>query len=246
MGTHSTQLGVAIVTGAANGIGEAVARRLGEDGFTVVGLDLEPCATPIARVVDVADAAGHEQLVEDIAHDHGRIAALVNVAGLFIPEQVDALTIEGYRRQLGVMLDGPIWLARAAGLRMRASGGGRIVNVTSIHASNSERGAISYDAAKGGLEAATRTLALELGGDGVLVNSLAPGFVRTRMSVVDGRDELETDWFRQGYVESGRLPAGRPAEPDEIARVVSFLVSMDNTYVSGARIVVDGGLTVTF
>jgi NAD(P)-dependent dehydrogenase (short-subunit alcohol dehydrogenase family) len=238
--------GVAVVTGAANGIGAAVAARLGEDGFTVVGLDVEPCSTAIRHVVDVADVAGHRTLIDSIASEHGRITALVNVAGLFIPEQLDELTEAGYRRQLGVMLDGPIWLARAAGLHMRAHGGGRIVNVTSIHATNSERAAISYDAAKGGLEAATRTLALELGGHGVLVNSLAPGFVRTRMSVVDGRDELETDWFRQGYVESGRLPAGRPAEPAEIAAVISFLVSDDNSYVNGARIVVDGGLTVTF
>src|SRR5438270_751220 len=87
-------------------------------------------------------------------------------------------------------------------------------------------------------------VARRLGGDGVLVNSVAPGFVRTRMSVVDGQDELETDWFRSGYAESGRLPVRRPAEPDEIAGVVSFLVSQDNTYVNGARIVVDGGLTV--
>jgi len=156
------------------------------------------------------------------------------------------LTPAAYRRQLGVMLDGPVWLARAAGLHMARNGGGRIVNVTSIHASNSERTALSYDAAKGGLEAATRTLALELGEHGVLVNSLAPGFVRTRMSVVNGVDELEGDWFKDNYVESGRLPVRRAAEPSEIAGVVSFLVSDDNTYTNGARIVVDGGLTVTF
>src|SRR5436190_39737 len=148
---------VAVVTGAANGIGAAVAARLREDGMLVVGL--------------------------------------------------------------GIMLDGPIWLARAAGLHMARHGGGSIVNITSIHATNSERTALSYDAAKGGLEAATRTLALELAEHGVLVNSLAPGFVRTRMSVVNGVDELDTDWFRQGFVESGRLPVRRPAEPSEMASV---------------------------
>jgi 3-oxoacyl-[acyl-carrier protein] reductase len=129
---------------------------------------------------------------------------------------------------------------------MAAHGGGRIVNVTSIHATHSERTALSYDAAKGGLEAATRTLAIELGEHGVLVNSLAPGFVRTRMSVVDGQDELESDWFRTGYVESGRLPVRRAAEPGEIAPVVAFLLSAENSYVSGARIVADGALTVGF
>ena len=106
--------------------------------------------------------------------------------------------------------------------------------------------ALSYDSAKGGLDAATRTLALELGGHGVLVNSLAPGFVNTRMSIVDGQSELETDWFRDGYVASGRLPLGRAAEPSEMASVVSHLVSRDNTYINGARITVDGGVTVGF
>ncbi len=196
--------------------------------------------------VDVSAIEGHDPLIERLAAEHGPVKALVNVAGIFIPESVADLTPASYRRQLGVMLDGPIWLARAAGLHMARNGGGRIVNVTSIHASNSERTALSYDAAKGGLEAATRTLALELGEHGVLVNSLAPGFVRTRMSVVNGVDELEGDWFKDNYVESGRLPVRRAAEPSEIAGVVSFLVSEDNTYTNGARIVVDGGLTVTF
>ena len=237
---------VAVVTGAANGIGEAVAARLREDGMLVVGLDMEPCVQGPSIEVDVSDIERHDGLIEQIATEHGPIKALVNVAGMFIPEAVADLTPAAYRRQLGVMLDGPIWLARAAGLHMARNGGGRIVNVTSIHASNSERTALSYDAAKGGLEAATRTLALELGEHGVLVNSLAPGFVRTRMSVVNGVDELEGDWFKHNYVESGRLPVRRAAEPSEIAGVVSFLVSDNNTYTNGARIVVDGGLTVTF
>jgi NAD(P)-dependent dehydrogenase (short-subunit alcohol dehydrogenase family) len=237
---------VAVVTGAANGIGAAVAARLREDGMLVVGLDMEPCEQGPSVEVDVSAIEAHDPLIDRLAAEHGPVRALVNVAGIFIPESVADLTPAAYRRQLGVMLDGPIWLARAAGLHMARNGGGRIVNVTSIHASNSERTALSYDAAKGGLEAATRTLALELGEHGVLVNSLAPGFVRTRMSVVNGVDELEGNWFKDNYVESGRLPVRRAAEPSEIAGVVSFLVSDDNTYTNGARIVVDGGLTVTF
>jgi NAD(P)-dependent dehydrogenase (short-subunit alcohol dehydrogenase family) len=237
---------VAIVTGASNGIGAAVASRLRADGLTVVGLDLEPCDVQPSIVCDVSQIDGHEQLVAGVVREHGPLWALVNVAGIFVPETVEHLTVAAYRRQLGVMLDGPIWLARAAGIAMAASGGGRIVNVTSVHATNSERTSISYDAAKGGLDAATRTLALELGAHGVLVNSVAPGFVRTRMSVVDGQDELETDWFRDSYVASGRIPLGRAAEPPEIAAAISHLVSADNTYISGARIMIDGGLTSGF
>ncbi len=239
-------LGTALVTGAANGIGRAVADALDELGYRVVGLDVEPCDRPHARVVDVADVEGHAALVDAIEAEHGRIAALANVAGIFIPESVDDLTLPSYRRQLAVMLDGPVFLARAAGLRMAAGGGGRIVNVTSIHSSNGEPTSLAYDAAKAGLEAATRSLAIELGPRGVLVNSVAPGFVRTRMSVVDGRDELESEWFRTRYRDGGLLPLQRAAEPPEIAAAVAHLLSPANTYVTGARLVVDGGLLVTF
>jgi NAD(P)-dependent dehydrogenase (short-subunit alcohol dehydrogenase family) len=237
---------IAAVTGASNGIGAAVAERLRQDGMAVIGLDIEPCGFVPSVVCDVAEIEGHEGLVDRLVRDHGPLWALVNVAGIFIPETVDQLTVAAYRRQLGVMLDGPVWLARAAGLAMARTGGGRIVNVTSIHATNSERSSLSYDSAKGGLDAATRTLALELGEHGVLVNSVAPGFVRTRMSVVNGQDELESDWFKDTYISSGRLPLGRAAEPAEMAATISHLVSPDNTYVTGARITVDGGVTVGF
>ena len=129
---------------------------------------------------------------------------------------------------------------------MAARGSGRIVNITSVHATVGEAGTLAYDSAKAGLEAATRTLAIELGPRGVLVNSVAPGFVRTRMSVVDGVNELDSAWFRDIYQGHGKLPLRRAAEPDEIASAVSYLVSAGNTYVTGQRMVVDGGLTVTF
>jgi 3-oxoacyl-[acyl-carrier protein] reductase len=143
-------------------------------------------------------------------------------------------------------MDGPVWLARSAGLRMAARGSGRIVNITSVHATNGEAASLAYDSAKAGLEAATRSLAIELGPRGVLVNSVAPGFVRTRMSVVNGVDELDSAWFRDIYLGHGKLPLRRPAGPEEVASAVSYLVSADNTYCTGQRMVVDGGLTVTF
>jgi 3-oxoacyl-[acyl-carrier protein] reductase len=238
---------VAMVTGAANGLGRAIAGRLRDDGFLVAGADIEPIG-PLgiaAYHLDVADLDGHEAALARVEQELGPLSAFVNVAGISVPEPIDRLTLAAYRRQLAVMLDGPVWLARGAGLRMAARGSGHIVNVTSVHASNSETGSLAYDAAKAGLEAATRSLAIELGPRGVLVNSLAPGFVRTRMSIVDGVDELESDWFRDIYIRHGRLPLRRAAEPAEIAAAVSHLVSPENTYLTGQRVVVDGGLTVT-
>jgi 3-oxoacyl-[acyl-carrier protein] reductase len=240
--------GVAVVTGAANGIGRATAERLRDDGFTVAGLDLEP--VQLDRVhgyaCDVAAIEGHDALMGRIEDELGPITALVNVAGFFTPHPLAGLTAETYRRHLAVMLDGPVFLARAAGLRMATRGGGRIVNVTSIHSTHGEEASLAYDAAKAGLEAATRTMAIELGPHGVLVNALAPGFVRTRLSVVDGVDELQSDWFRTVYQEHRKLPLRRAAEPSEVAAAVAHLVSADNTYVTGATLRVDGGLTVTF
>jgi 3-oxoacyl-[acyl-carrier protein] reductase len=238
----------AIVTGAANGIGRATAERLAADGFAVAGLDLEPVDLPGVRGVrcDLSDPASFEDIVEGVERELGPVEALANVAGIFVGQTLADLTVEGYRRQLAVSLDGPIFLARAVGLRMAARGVGRIVNVTSIHAHHSEAGAMAYGAAKAGLEAASRVMAIELGAHGVLVNDVAPGFTRTRMSVVDGVDELDSAWFADVYQRYGKLPLARAAEPAEIAATIAYLLSPANTYVTGTSVRVDGGLTATF
>ena len=237
---------MALVTGAANGIGRAIALRLRDDGFRVAAADIEPVDRMTGYELDVANLDAHEPLVSRIEQEVGPLAALVNVAGICLPEPIDRLTLDAYRRQHAVLMDGPVWLARTAGLRMAARGSGRIVNITSVHATVGEVATLAYDSAKAGLEAATRSLAIELGPRGVLVNSVAPGFVRTRMSIVNGANELDSAWFRDIYLDHGKLPLRRPAEPGEVASAVSYLVSAGNTYCTGQRLVVDGGLTVTF
>jgi NAD(P)-dependent dehydrogenase (short-subunit alcohol dehydrogenase family) len=238
----------AIVTGAANGIGRATAERLVADGFAVAGLDIEPVELPGVRGVhcDMADLERLEEIVEKVERDLGPIEALANVAGIAVNAHLLDLDVADYRRQLAVSLDGPIFLAKAVGARMASRRGGRIVNVTSVHAHHSEAGGLAYGASKSGLEAATRVMAIELGPFGVLVNDVAPGFVNTRMSFVDGKNELESEWFSDVYQRYGKLPLGRAAEPEEIAATISYLLSPGNTYVTGTSVRVDGGLTATF
>jgi 3-oxoacyl-[acyl-carrier protein] reductase len=124
--------------------------------------------------------------------------------------------------------------------------GGRIVHITSIHGTRAEKYASSYATAKAAMNQYCRSLALELAHKGILVNAIAPGFVNTAMSIVDNENELESQWFREQYVNSGRLPLRRAAEAHEVAGVALFLAGKDATYITGQVISVDGGLSITF
>lgn len=240
----------ALVTGAANGIGLAIAERLAAEGARVVAVDREGLpdlgewGLPLRW--DLSDTDALDDLVAEAEALAGPLDVLVNNAGVFEPALAVDLTLESYKRVLAVNLHAPVFLASRAARRMIQRGYGRIVNITSVHGRFGEETALSYDVAKGGLEQATRTLAVELSRLGVLVNAVAPGFVSTRMSVVDGKDELESAWFKEVYLEHGKLPIRRHAMPPEIAEHVAWLASERNTYVTGQVLTVDGGLTVTF
>ncbi len=240
----------ALVTGGANGIGRAIVERFAADGATVAAVDVEPVPdlgpSVVAFEFDLTRTDQLEQLLGSVEAHLGPLDILVNNAGIYEPMSATELTLESYRRVLAVNLDAPVFLASRAGARMAERGYGRIVNISSIHGRFGEELALSYDTAKGGLEQATRTLAIELSRHGVLVNAVAPGFVSTRMAVVDGVNELEGEWFRNIYVENGKLPIRRYAEPHEIAAHVAWLASDQNTYVTGQVLTVDGGVTVTF
>jgi NAD(P)-dependent dehydrogenase (short-subunit alcohol dehydrogenase family) len=233
----------AFVTGAANGIGRAVAERFRAEGAVVSGVDREEGAE---FQFDLADTEGLPALVDRVEAENGPVEVLVSVAGVFEPARALEMTLDSYRRVLAVNLDAPIVLAQRCGRGMAERGYGRILSVTSIHGEFGEELSLSYDASKAGLNGATRTLAIELGPQGVLVNALAPGFVRTRMSVVEGQDELESDWFKTVYLENRKLPLRRAAEPPEIAAHAAWLCSEENTYLTGQVVRVDGGVTVTF
>jgi len=240
----------ALVTGAANGIGRAIAERCIAEGATVVAVDREdlPDLGPSARPLrwDLSDTESLDALVAEAESAAGPLDVLVNNAGVFDPQLAVDLTLDSYRAVLAVNLHAPVFLASRAAPGMIERGYGRIVNITSIHGRFGEEQSLSYDVAKGGLEQATRTLAIELSRHGVLVNAIAPGFVSTRMSVVDGVNELESTWFEDVYVRYAKLPMRRYAMPAEIAEHVAWLASERNTYVTGQVLTVDGGLTVTF
>ena len=240
----------ALVTGGANGIGRAIVERLAAEGAVVAAVDVEPLPDLGGSVHGVQwDLSRTESLGDLVAVAEaavGPLDILVNNAGVFEAALAVDLTLESYRRVLDVNLHAPVFLASRAARGMCGRGYGRIVNITSIHGRFGEETALAYDVAKGGLEQATRTLAIELSRHGVLVNAVAPGFVATRMSVVDGKDELESEWFEDIYVKHGKLPLRRFALPAEIAEHVAWLACERNTYVTGQVLTVDGGVTVTF
>lgn len=239
----------AIVTGGANGIGGATAQLLVELGAKVAVFDREPAATTPnikSYIVDLSDLRACEDAVEEVRGDFGSVEILINVAGVSIPNFLSELDLDSYQKTLAVNLSAPVYLMKLVGNIMSENGYGRIVSVTSVHARQSEPASIAYDITKAGLEAATRTAALELAESGVLVNAVAPGFVMTRMSIVDGADETESDWFKNIYLENKRLPLQRAAQPIEIARTIAWLASDTNTYVTGQTLVVDGGMSSRF
>ncbi|MGW9438070.1 SDR family NAD(P)-dependent oxidoreductase [Streptomyces sp. NPDC055607] len=234
----------ALVTGAAGGIGRAVTEVLAARGDRVVGTDVRPADHGAAEAFEVVDLSRDvdtwaDSLVEAVGH----VDVLVNCAGIGYDRPATELTGADLRRVLEVNLVAPAVLTARLAPGMIAAGYGRVVNVSSIHGRAGHPGQSAYDASKAALDNITRSQASEWTAAGVLVNAVAPGFVRTAMCT---DEHLAQDWFQEGFLRYGRLPAGRPAEPGEIARVVEFLASPLNTYISGQILYADGGLYARF
>lgn len=249
---------VALVTGAARGIGRAVAETLARDGAAVMVADL---ATSDGAATAAALRAGGGQaefVAADVTTDadamvattvttFGRLDILVNNAGIFYNADALATPFGEWHRAVDVIFYGAFHCSRAAGKVMVAQGqGGRVVNVSSVNAFLGMAQSSHYNTAKGAVDQLTRCLAVEWAPHGILVNGVAPGFVDTPMSIVDGVNELETPDFQEIYVRRRRIPLARAAQPEEIAEVVHFLASDRCSYMTGHTIVVDGGLSVTF
>jgi NAD(P)-dependent dehydrogenase (short-subunit alcohol dehydrogenase family) len=234
----------AIVTGAATGIGEAIAKRLAEAGATIAVLDLNPAGAELVAAAlgagsfaieaDVTQAVSAKAAIEEVIHRTGRIDILVNNAGIAGPaapiwEQTD----EDWQRNIAVNLTGVFNLCRAVVPHMRSRGYGRIVNIASIAGKEGNPRMVPYSATKAGVIGLTKSLGKEVATDGICVNAVAPAVVRTRML-----DQLTPE---QVSYMTDRIPMRRTGKPEEIAAVVHFLASPDCSFVTAQCYDASGG-----
>lgn len=234
-----------LVTGVASGIGASVADALRSRGDRVFGVDYQSGGDWLQA--DLAVPAERERVIAAALADLGGIDVLVNVAGIYRSTPFGSSDVEDWRKVWAINLEAPLSLMSLAFESMKAQQFGRVVNITSVHANFSRQDALAYDVGKAGLEAATRSFALTGAEHGILANAVAPGFVRTQMSLNEqGVDEADTEEFRAQYVDTGRLPLRRASMPNEIAEAVLWLSGRSNTYTTGQTLTVDGGLTATF
>ncbi|MGZ5366241.1 MAG: 3-oxoacyl-ACP reductase FabG [Aeromicrobium sp.] len=247
-----TEQRTAIVTGAARGIGAAIAKRLADDGYAVGVLDLDEtaCAATVDAIteaggkalavgVDVADEAGAQAAVERIATELGAPTILINNAGITRDNLLFKMTVGDWDSVINVHLRGAFLMSRAVQKYMTESKFGRIVNLSSTSALGN-RGQVNYSAAKAGVQGFTKTLAIELGKFGVTANAIAPGFIETEMTAATAeRVGVSFEDFKNFAAKE--IPVARVGQPEDIAHTVSFLVSEGAGFVSGQVIYVAGG-----
>ena len=241
---------VALVTGSARGIGLATAKRFLADGWRVVLLDIDgenlkrtftalnkPDVT-LALVCDVADPAGVARALATVAEKFGRLDALVNNAGIAIFKPILDITYDDWSRVLAVNLTGPFLCSQAAAPLMRDSGGGAIVNITSISGLRASTLRTAYGTSKAGLAHLTQQQAVELASLGIRVNAVAPGPVDTAMAKA-----VHTPEIRAAYHDA--IPLNRYGLEQELAEAIYFLCSERASYITGQTIAVDGGFEAT-
>jgi 3-oxoacyl-[acyl-carrier protein] reductase len=243
---------VAVVTGAARGIGAATALRLARDGFAVAVLDLDEAAakgtveaieaaggTALAVGADVSDAEQVQAAVDRVAAELGGPTVLINNAGVTRDNMLFKMTESDWDTVMNVHLRGAFLMSRAVQKHMIEAKWGRIVSLSSVSALGN-RGQANYSTAKAGLQGFTKTLAIELGKFGVTANAIAPGFIETEMTKATAeRMGIPFDEFIKGA--AAQIPVARVGQPEDIAHLVSFLVSEGAGFVSGQVVYAAGG-----
>jgi len=239
---------VAIITGAASGIGLACARRFAAEGAVVLGADRNDAAdfqsvitlSPRSRLeqLDVTDGAAQEQLAAAALKDFGRIDILLTAAGVGDGGPVGMLDEATWDRVLDINLKGTFLSVKAVLPAMTAQRGGSIITIASVEGLNGTEGGSAYNASKGGVVLLTKNVAIDYGRMGIRCNTICPGFIDTPLlhQVMDAMPEFKTDVVRQTKI-------GRFGKPEEIAGAACFLASDDASYVTGHTLVVDGGYT---
>lgn len=238
---------VALVVGAASGIGAAVVRRFRQEGAQVLACGWPTPPGDNAMPCDVTDEAQVLAVVAAVLQRHGRLDILVNAAGVITPDTAVTVDDAVWQRQLDVNLGGTMRCQRAVLPVMLAQGRGAIINIASVAAFNAGADAASYASSKAGVVALTRAAAQAVGQQGVRVNALCPGWVDTPMSA----REMQQLAAEQGITETqarartvARIALGRMASADEMAAACLFLASDDASFITGAALVADGGSKV--
>lgn len=241
---------VVIVTGAASGIGAATAQRFSSEGACVALVDRNevpladvasdlPKELSLAHIADVSDSKAVDAMVETVVRRRfGRLDVLVNNAGIFEGGDPGEITEEQWRKVMSTDADGVFYGCRAALPHLEKTKGA-IINTASVSGLGGDWGMSPYNAAKGAVVNLTRALALDLGKKGVRINSVCPSLTRTGMTA----DMMDDEEILAKFAE--RIPLGRVCEPHEVAAVIAFLASEDASFMTGANVTVDGGVSAS-